>query len=101
MSNPSLGNRRVVHARALPGPRTQLHILRSAWIFSTPALAEGVQNSEQGSCGQGCGWASGRGTQEEIGWHPVPLGILHPEEFDSRVPGLRVWDHLLPLLVFH
>jgi len=85
MSNPSLGNRRVVHARALPGPRTQLHILRSAWIFSTPALAEGVQNSEQGSCGQGCGWASGRGTQEEIGWHPVPLGILHPEG------GLLMW----------
>ena len=48
MSNPSFGKRRVVQVRAWPGPGTQGHILRSAWIFSTPALAEGMQNYEQG-----------------------------------------------------
>ena len=78
MSNPSLGKRRVVQVRAWPGPGTQGHLLRSAWIFSTPALAEGMQNYEQGSCGQRCRWTRGRGTWEEIGWHPVSLGILHP-----------------------
>lgn len=73
MSNPSLGKRRAVQARAQSGPGTQGRVPRPDWIFSTLALAACLQTYEPGTCGQGCGRARGQGTQEE-----TLAGILCP-----------------------